>query len=264
MRIFVGKTTHDNMKRLLLLLAAALAAFSAQAQLYEHNHTTDTQLHTGFQMSGRIGDRWGLNWGEELYFGNNISEFQKVYSRLMVNYYLRPNLTLSPMVMHIASASGARTMIYDMNVIYTHRIDRWAITLRGGTRLQDKLYPTVGGSGQVWAAPEFQLRTHLGVAYKTNTRLEPFANIESFLLLNPASDTVLDHTRYTVGYYLPRVRSNVGVKVRIDPHSSLSLYWRYDHTQTKYLSYELADAPYCIVTNSNTTNFVGVFYNYAF
>jgi hypothetical protein len=94
--------------------------------------------------------------------------------------------------------------------------------------------------------------------------LEPFANIESFLLLNPASDTVLDHTRYTVGYYLPRVRSNVGVKVRIDPHSSLSLYWRYDHTQTKYLSYELADAPYRIVTNSNTTNFVGVFYNYAF
>ena len=255
MRIFAGKTTHDNMKRLLLLLAAALAAFSAQAQLYEHNHTTDTQLHTGFQMSGRIGDRWGLNWGEELYFGNNISEFQKVYSRLMVNYYLRPNLTLSPMVMHIASTSGARTMIYDMNVIYTHRIERWAITLRGGTRLQDKLYPEVTNGTN----PEFQLRGHLGVTYKTDIRLEPFANIESFLLLNPATDFSGEHS---VGYYLPRVRSNVGVKVKVDSHSSISLYWRYDHTQTKFIS-PLADT-YCVVTNSNTTNFVGVFYNYAF
>ena len=65
---------------------------------------------------------------------------------------------------------------------------------------------------------------------------------------------------YNVGYYLPRVRSNVGVKVRIDKYHSVSLYWRYDYTKSKYLSYELMDAPFGIITKSNTNNFVGIFY----
>lgn len=258
------------MKRLLVLCCATVAALamattSARAQYYEHTHTTDNQLHTGFQLSGKINDRWSLNWGEELYFGNNMGQFQKLYSRLMVNYHLRPNLTLSPMVMYIANTiSGDRTMIYDMNLIYTHRIDRWAFTLRGGTRLQDLFYTERQFFGEVRANPEFQLRGHIGAKYRLGERFEPFANIETFLLLNPATDHKHDPKLYTVGYYLPRVRSNVGINYHFDAHSSVSLYWRYDHTQTKWLSYVLADAPFGIHSSSRTNNFVGLFYYYKF
>jgi len=44
----------------------------------------------------------------------------------------------------------------------------------------------------------------------------------------------------------------------------VSLYWRYDHTQTKWLSYVLADAPFGIHSSSRTNNFVGLFYYYKF
>ena len=249
----------------MLVVALMGSAFTAKAQYYQVNESEDVQLHTGFQVSDRINDRWGLNWGEEFYFGNNISQFQKLYSRLMIHYYLLPNLTLSPMVMHIVDrVNDKHTMIYDMNVIYTHRIDRLALTLRGGTRLQDVVYPEVTNMGVVKVNPEFMLRGHIGASYRLLEGLEPFANIETFLILNPATDEILDSTIYTVGHYLPRVRSNVGVKYHFDSHHSLSLYWRYDHTLSKYLSYEIADAPFGIITNRNTNNFVGLFYDFKF
>lgn len=249
---------------LAILLAALLLPATAHAQYYDHIHTEDTQFHTGFQVNGKLSERWKINWGEELYFGNSMSEFQKFYSRVMVYYSPLPNLSLAPMLLHISNrTSGAVTMIYDMNVIYKPRIDRLTFTVRGGFRLKDEQNYPIKYNGKVRSNPEYMLRGHLGAAYRLNGYLEPYADIESFLLLNPANDYKDNpelNKLYNVGYYLPRVRSNVGVKIRIDQHHSFSLYWRYDYTQSKYLSYELMDAPFGIITKSNTNNFVGIFY----
>lgn len=249
---------------LAILLAALLLPATAHAQYYDHIHTEDTQFHTGFQVNGKLSDRWKINWGEELYFGNRMSEFQKLYSRVMVYYSPLPDLSLAPMVLRIDNrTSGAVTMIYDMNVIYKPHIDRLTFTVRGGFRLKNELdYPRVY-MGKVRSNPEYMLRGHLGAAYRLCDFLEPYADIETFLLLNPANDYEEKpelNKLYNVGYYLPRVRSNVGVKIRIDQYHSFSLYWRYDYTQSKYLSYELMDAPFGIITKSNTNNFVGIFY----
>ncbi len=257
-----------NLKSLLQMVAVALAVLctpiAARAQYYDHFHTEDVQLHTGFQVNGKLADRWKINWGEELYFGNNMSEFQKIYSRVMVHYNLLPNLSLAPMVMRIDNRStDSRTMIYDMNVIYKPSFNRLTLTVRGGTRLQHILnYPRIY-QGKVRSNPEFMARAHFGASYRLCDFLEPFADIEGFLLLNPANDYEEKpelNKLYNVGYYLPRVRSNVGVKIRIDQYHSFSLYWRYDYTKSKYLSYELMDAPFGIITKSNTNNFVGIFY----
>ncbi len=264
-----------NMKRVSLLCAAIVAVvcsiLPASAQYYRTTHVEDVQLHSGFQVSGKVADRWGMVWGEELYFGNNISQFQKLYSRVMLHYYLKPNLTLSPMVMHIINTpSKAHTMVYDMNVIYTHRIDRLAITLRGGTRVQDNL-SAVEVDRVVKPATELLARAHVAVAYRASEQLEPFANIESFLILNPATCKMMpdganrNPYTYTVGYYPTRLRSNVGFKWHINSNNILSFYWRYDHTQSKHLNLSIVGKElYGIITAKRTNNFVGVFYDYKF
>ena len=244
----------------LTIIALFVVATPLSAQYYHTTYSTDIQFHTGFDIEHKVGERWGWNLGEEFYFGNSMSEFQKIYSRLIVNYYLSPKVRISPMVLHIANrATGSYTMIYDLNIGYTERYDRLSVTLRGGTRLQDVITPLPEDFLVVKTEPQFQLRAHIAVGYRALDWLEPFANIETFLMLNPATDKW-----NTVGYYLSRVRSNVGVKFHIDKKNTISLYWRYDQTQNKYLSYELQDAPHGIITNRNLVNFVGVFYHYRF
>lgn len=249
----------------LTFLALFMTIESLCAQYYKTNKTEDTQLHTGFDVTSRINDRWSVNWGEEFYFGNNMSEYQKLYSRLMVSYYLLPNLRIAPLVMVVANRPAqSKTMIYDFNVIYTHRIDRLAITLRGGTRVQDALGVERVHEGVVRTNPEFQLRGHFAVGYRLHKYVEPYADIEGFYLLNPATDDLYDPETYTAGHYFPRVRSNVGVKFHVDGNNTISLYWRYDHTQSKHLSYELVDAPFGIITKDSVVNFLGIFYHYRF
>ena len=247
-----------------LLVIAALAASTDRlsAQYYKTSETEDTQLHTGFDVSHRFSDRWGMNWGAEYYIGNNMSEYQKVYARVMVDYYLLPNLRLSPLAMLVTNrVSDTRTMIYDFNVIYTHRINKLGLTLRGGTRLQDVQGKERVGNLIIYSEPEFQLRGHLAAGYRALDWCEPFANIEAFLLMNPATHPEFDHT---VGHYLPRVRSNVGVKFHITKNSTIDLYWRYDHTRSKHLSYEIADTDFGIITKDSFVNFVGIFYHNKF
>ena len=252
------------MKKLTILWLSIATLFvttdKLSAQYYQTDYSSDTQFHPGFDIEHKVGERWGWNWGEELYFGNTMSEFQKIYSRLIVNYYLSPKVRISPMVLHIANrAAGSYTMIYDLNIGYTERYDRLSVTLRGGTRLQDVIYPTTENPLVVKTEPQFQLRAHLAVGYRALDWLEPFANIETFLMLNPATDQDL-----SVGYYLSRVRSNVGVKFRVDNKSTISLYWRYDQTQNKYISYEGRYVPFGIISKRSAVNFVGVFYHYRF
>ena len=263
------------MKKLYIICAVVVAVvgstLSASAQYYQTSHVEDLQLHSGFQVSGKLADRWGVVWGEELYFGNNISQFQKLYSRVMLHYYLKPNLTLSPLVMHIVNTpSKTHTLVHDMNIIYTHRIDRLAITLRAGTRLQDNL-SAVEVDGVVKANPDFSARAHIGAAYRLCEQLEPFANIETFLMLTPATCKMMpdganrNPYTYTVGYYPSRLRSNVGFKWHINSNNILSFYWRYDHTQSKHLNLSIVGKElYGIITAKRTNNFVGVFYDYKF
>ena len=263
------------MKKLYIICAVVVAVvgstLSASAQYYQTSHVEDLQLHSGFQVSGKVADRWGVVWGEELYFGNNISQFQKLYSRVMLHYYLKPNLTLSPLVMHIVNTpSKTHTLVHDMNIIYTHRIDRLAITLRAGTRLQDNL-SAVEVDGVVKANPDFSARAHIGAAYRLCEHFEPFANIETFLMLTPATCKMMpdganrNPYTYTVGYYPSRLRSNVGFKWHINSNNILSFYWRYDHTQSKHLNLSIVGKElYGIITAKRTNNFVGVFYDYKF
>lgn len=253
-----------------LLLGAVIAALllntlPTKAQEYHENHTSDIQMHSVTQVSGRISDRWSYVWGEEFFFGNNISEFQKLYSRITLNYTLLPNLTISPMLMHVGNHSkNTHTMVYELLVGYAIPCDRLRLSFRTGLRTYDPLYDTNTNPLLVKVGTEHQWRTQVGLTYRLSSLLEPFANIENFLLLNPVSHTTADNTTHTVGLYLPRVRSNVGVKFHIDSHNALSLYWCYDHTQNKYLSYELGGGNYGIFTSSNTCNFVGVRYDYKF
>lgn len=258
------------MRRLSILLtlctlALVVSVTSAKAQYYQEKHSDDTQLHTGAELSVRYNERWGVTWGEELYFGNNISRYDKLYTRLMVSYYLTPNLRIAPMAMLIANyTADTRTMVYDLNLFYTHKFDRLSLTLRGGLRCIDLYYPTRESAPfTIKSNPELMLRGQVGATYKLTPHIEPYANIEAFGMLNPATYSSEHFTR-TVGYYLPRVRSNVGVKFRINQMNAISLYWRYDHTQSKYISYELADAPCGFITKSQTANMVGVFYHLSF
>lgn len=257
------------MKKIITICIALFALLATAqplaAQYYETIESEDTQLHTGFDVGGKFSERWGMNFGTELYYGNNMSEYQKLYARLMVDYYLLPNLRLSPMLMQIVNQkNGAVTMVYDFNVFYTHRINKLSLTLRGGTRLQDAVGVKPKRNGQVHANPEFMLRGQIAAGYRLMNWLEPYANIEAFYHLNPATDDNHDPELYTVGHYLPRVRSNVGLKFHLTSQSAISLYWRYDHTKSKYLSYELADGPFGIITKNNVVNFLGIFYHQKF
>lgn len=260
------------MKKIITLCIALFALLTTAeplaAQYYETFESEDTQLHTGFDVGGKFSERWGMNFGTEFYYGNNMSEYQKIYARLMVDYYLLPNLRLSPMVMQVVNQkTAAVTMIYDFNVIYTHRINKLSLTLRGGSRMQEAMGVKPKRDLQVHSNPEYMLRGHIAMGYRVMSWLEPFANIEAFYLLNPATDFRGDpewYKIYDVGHYLPRVRSNVGVKFHISKNSIVDLYWRYDHTRSKYLSYEIADAPFGIITKDNFVNFLGIFYHQKF
>lgn len=58
-----------NMKRVSLLCAAIVAVvcsiLPASAQYYRTTHVEDLQMHSGFQVSGKLADRWGVakSWG---------------------------------------------------------------------------------------------------------------------------------------------------------------------------------------------------------
>ena len=77
--------------------------------------------------------------------------------------------------------------------------------------------------------------------------------------------TDLNPSVYTTGLYPSRLRSNVGVKCHINRHHIISLYWRYDYTQSKHLNLSIVGKEhYGIITAKRTNNFVGVFYDYKF
>lgn len=250
---------------LLVLLLVLLTTHSVGAQYHTTTHTTDTQLHIGLQLSGSLNERWSMNWGEEFYFGDRMSEFQKIYSRVMVSYSPFRNFTISPMVLHIAiRPSDQHIMIYDLNLNYILRFDKMSVTLRSGTRTYHIVCNAPDTPGTIRANPEHQLRAHVGLNYRLNKQFEPYANIETFWLINPATKRYENGNIHTVGHYFPRVRSNIGVKYHIDGHSAVSLAWRWDSTRTKYVSHELMDTSYGIVTNGATTNFLTVFYDYKF
>lgn len=255
-----------------MIAAIFLSALPVEAQYFDTHHTSDIQLHSVTQVSGKISDRWSYVWGEEFYFGNNISEFQKLYSRITLNYTLTPKLTISSLLMHAGNlAKGQSKMVYELTVGYALPLDRLRLSLRAGLRTYDPLYETATNPLTVKMDTEHQLRTQVALNYRASALLEPYANIESFLLLNPVDgssyepkESPQDHATHTVGHYLTRIRSNVGVKFHIDTHNALSLYWRYDHTQSKYLTYELGFDNYGLITSSNTCNFVGLCYDYKF
>lgn len=260
-----------------LLTALIIPTLPTRAQYNEEFHSSDNQLHSVTQVSGKLTDRLTFTWGEEFYFGNNISEFQKLYSRISFGYKLLPNLTLSPLVMYVDNiVKETGTMVYELSALYSIPVERLGITLRGGIRTYDPLYETNTNPLSIKPDTEWQLRTQVALTYKLNGKIEPFANFETFLLLNPVNGSSsalnVDDTElsdHSTGLYLPRVRSNVGVKYIFNSHHSLSLYYRYDHTKSKYLTYHLGinnngiDS-YSIVTSSSTCHFVGIGYDYKF
>lgn len=260
-----------------LLTALFIPVLPSRAQIYEELHSSDNQLHSVTQVSGKLTDRLGFVWGEEFYFGNNISEFQKLYSRLSLNYTLRPRVTLSTMVMYVDNlVKNTGTMVYEVMAGYALPVDDLRISLRTGLRTYDPLYETNQNPLNIKIGTEYQWRTQLGLTYRLSSLIEPYANIEAFLLLNPvngsSSELNVDGAElsdHSVGLYLPRVRSNVGVKLNINSHHALSLYWRYDHTKSKHLAYHLGINNYgidnySIVTSSSVCNFVGIGYDYKF
>lgn len=247
--------------RILVLLFGALffsAIHSATAQERRTLHENDFRARLSFALTKQLSERSSIVWDEELRLKDNWSDVDRIYTTLGYTYNACKWFKASAYYALIAVNRGTGTSMemrhrFYLELTASYKTGDWTFSLR--ERPQATIHTAHIDPG---VAPQtaWVLRHRLMGEYKVpGTGWAPYAFVELTQTLNAPA---------TVGNYLEKVRSSLGVKYAFSKRSSLDLYYRFDYKVTDEPSFDNSGALEFILSERGSHHIIGLEYGYKF
>ena len=219
------------MKKVLLITGISLLSVTTIAQTRIESDTTQTDMTTriGFEVNRDLYRGLSLSWEEEARFKNLSTEFDRLYSTLNLGYRINDYFKVGAgYTLALIWHDGKKNTNYEkyldvrhrinLDLIGNYRVGAWKFTLRERPVVTIR---TDDPDLLEKANPQWSLRSKLMAEYSIFGKpLKPYAACELSNTLN-APD-------YANGNYINRIRTNLGLKWRLDSRSSVDFYYRFD------------------------------------
>ena len=249
------------MKFLSFLLSGAatlLLAATAGAQERRTVHENDFRARISFALTKQLGKRTSITWDEELRLKENWSELDRIYTAFNFAYDVRPWFKAAAFYTLIANDRGGDRSMEMRHRFYLeltagYKTGAWTFSLR--ERPQATIH-TAHVDPNVAAETVWVLRHRVMAEYTiARTGFKPYAFVELTQTLNAP---------LSVGNYLEKVRSSLGVKYSFTERSSFELYYRFDYKITDEPSFDDFGAVDYIVSERGSHHIIGLEYGYKF
>ena len=221
-----------KIKQFCLLFSIFLGSTTLSAQdiiRYDGITTNDVSARIGFEVKKEFPNKIALEWEEELRMKNYITSVDRINSTLALSYSGVNHLKFALGYTFIARwHDGKKSTNYEKYWDLRHRIYadlagnykymRWKFTLRERFLTT---FRTDDPNLLEKANPKMLLRSKLSAEYSIFGKpLKPYASFE-------VSNT-LNAPKYAYGNYIDALRTEIGLKWRIDRRNALQFYYRLD------------------------------------
>ena len=233
------------MKRLILLLAAALTFTAGRAQntdRYEKakDYVEDTQrtdefrMRFGIDVKKRLARGLDLSLNEEFRVEDNMKKVDRLNTQIALSYkvnrYFRVKANYVLMAMYdtkrddtgaITDRDWSLRHRFALDLVATYPVGHWRFSLR--ERIQTTIR-TDSIDSREKVSPAWCLRHRLQVQYEPPYKpIKPYAYVELRNTLN-VQDVVGEN-------YLSRVRVGLGLEYILNARSSLDFYYMFDYAK---------------------------------
>ena len=255
-------------KKVLVIVFFSVYSLSIGAQSVIESDTTTRDLRTrvGFELNRELYRGLSLTWEEEARFKNLSTEFDRLNSSLglayRVNDYFKFGASYTFMLLW---HDGKKKTNYEKYIDLRHRVNfdvignyhvrQWKFTWRERpviTIRTDK--PDLLEK----ANPQWTLRSKIAAEYSIfGNPLKPYL---SFELSNTLNAPV-----YASGNYIDRIRTNLGLKWRLNSRSSFDFYYNFDvgadrDIRIDYKSDDVTIKDIYVTNERHYTHILGVVY----
>ncbi len=258
-------------KFLLFIILSLFIITNMKAQdIYHEPDTsyTDVTTRVGFSVRKELPRKFQITWEEELRTKSNVSEIDRIHSSLGVSYsgieYLKLGLGY---VFQSIWHDGKKKTNYEKYWDFRHRIEadvtgnykymRWKFSLRERFLTT---FRTDDPNKLEKANPKMALRSRLYAEYSIFGKpLRPYASFEISNTLNAPA--------YASGNYIDGLRSEVGLKWRLNMRNSLEFFYRFDVNYNRdididYKKDKVTIKGIYITKQRDFNNIIGVFYTF--
>ena len=230
------------MKRILVLIAALLAWFTASAQTnipLTESSTSDLQGRFKAGIAIPLGEKWSIAWNEQLRTKDSFGSIDKILSSVNFDYTPWKYLTLGSEYAFVNEKKGDdwRTK-HRWNIDITEKltVGRIELSLRERVRMEFNGYKTNRYENP---NPFTTMRTRLKAAYKNSSRWKPYTYVEVYATLNAP---------YKVNNYLTdpmerdnycnRVRLVFGTELKVAEKSKMDFHYMINFNRSYKASYD--------------------------
>jgi len=201
----------------------------AQTIIESDTTQTDMTKRIGFEVNRVVSNGLSLTWEEEARFKNLSTEFDRLYSSLSLGYRVNTYFKIGAgYTLALIWHDGKKKTDYEkyldirhrinLDLIGNYRIGAWKFTLRERPVM---VIRTDDPDLLEKSNPQWRLRSKVMAEYRIFGKpLKPYIACE---LSNTLNTPV-----YANGNYIDRIRTNLGLKWRIDKRSSFDFYYRFD------------------------------------
>ena len=232
------------MKRFLLLTLATIVAHCAvaQAQIPALAESSSSDLQARFKAAIEIplGDKWSIQWGEQLRTKDSFGTVDKILSSLTLDYEPWKWLEVGGEYAFVNEKKGAGDWRIkhriNFNVTGKLKVGRFDLSLRERIRLVERSYDT---NEYETPDPFTTLRTRLKVAYNTSTRWKPYAYAELYTTLN-APKVVSNFLTEELerDNYINRIRLVVGSELKLGAKHKMDLHYMVNLNRSYKIGYD--------------------------
>lgn len=233
-----------RMKRFLLLTLTALMAHCAvvQAQIPALTESSSSDLQARFKAAIEIplGDKWSIQWGEQIRAKDSFGTIDKILSSLTLDYEPWKWLEVGGEYAFVNEKKGAGDWRIkhriNFNATGKLKVGRFDLSLRERIRLVERGYQT---NEYETPDPFTTLRTRLKVAYNTPTRWKPYAYAELYTTLNaPKVVSNFLTEEWERDNYINRVRLVVGSELKLSAKQKMDLHYMLNLNRSYKNSYD--------------------------
>jgi hypothetical protein len=232
------------MKRFLLLTLTALIAncVVAQAQIPTLAESSSSDLQARFKAAIEIplGDKWSIQWGEQLRTKDSFGTIDKILSSITLDYEPWKWLEVGGEYAFVNEKKGVSDWRIkhriNFNVTGKLKVGRFDLSLRERIRLVERGYET---NEYETPDPFTTLRTRFKVAYNTPTRWKPYAYAELYTTLN-APKVVRNFMTEELerDNYINRIRLVVGSELKLNDKHKMDLHYMVNLNRSYKMGYD--------------------------
>lgn len=219
---------------------------------------TDIRGRVSFALTKQLGKRSSIIWDEELRLKENLSQIDRIYTTVGYSYSACSWFKAAAYYALIANNRGKEESMemrhrFYLELTASYKTGNWTFSLR--ERPQVTVH-TAHTDPEVAPRSAWVLRHRLMGEYKiARTGWAPYAFVELTQTFNAPA---------TVGNYLEKVRSSLGVKYAFSKRSSLDIYYRFDYKVTNEPTFDTSGALDFILSERGNHHIFGVEYGYKF